>query len=197
MLLIELVKPRPWRSVAMFWFLIRMRLSGRSEIKQRHKNNAVGSLIKGLDDKQLSNAVEHFSTKVASIYRQEVLASIEQVTQDDGIALVVTASPSFAVRHCVVGRSVVVIGTEFEKNDGIYTGRVKGKNCYGEEKVSRLNSWAAGSDQELNVRSAWGDHPSDFDMVSLAERRYWVIRGNKYYTQIVSIDPDATFMFTD
>ena len=197
MLLIELVKPRPWRSVAMFWFLIRMRLSGRSEIKQRHKNNAVGSLIKDLDEERLSSALERFRAKVESIYRQEVFASVEQVIQDGGIVLVVTASPSFAVSHCINGPSVSVIGTEFEKNEGKYTGRIEGDNCYGKEKVSRLNSWAAVCNQDLNIQSAWGDHPSDFDMVSLAAKRHWVVRNKRCYEQILSCDPEATFLYVD
>ena len=194
-LLVELAKLRPWRVAMMSWYLIRMRLSGESGTKQKYKNKAIGFLIKNLDDERMSRALHRFKVKVQLSYRQSVFTSVEQVIQEGGTVLVVTASPSFAVQRCV-GRSVVVIGTEFEKEQGIYTGRLSGKNCYGQEKVCRINRWAASRRQALNVTSAWGDHPSDSYMLSLAAERYWVVR-EQFHEQIRSRDPDATLVLAD
>ena len=144
----------------------------------------------------MSGALHRFKVKVKLYHRQSVFASAEQVIQEGGTVLVVTASASFAVQRCVFGPSVVVIGTEFEKEQGIYTGRLSGKNCYGQEKVRRINRWAASSRQDLNVKSAWGDHPSDSYMLSLAAERYWVVR-EQFYEQIRLRDPDATLVLAD
>ena len=195
-LLTELVKLRPWRVLGVGWYLLRMRLARRSEIKQNNKNKAIGFLIRSLGDNQISSAIDSFRSKVKSLYRRTVLKSVEQVIQEGGTVLIVTASPSFAIQGCFSAASIFVIGTEFEKVQGIYTGRLQGRNCYGLEKVNRIYHWAESSGQALNVQSAWGDHPSDFEMLSLSAKRYWVVE-KKLYEQILSRDPDAKLLEAD
>ena len=38
-----------------------------------------------------------------------------------------------------------VLCTELEEVDGVYTGKLAGKNCRGDEKVSRITRWCAGA----------------------------------------------------
>lgn len=63
-----------------------------------------------------------------------------------------------------------VICTTCESVDGRYTGKV-GKNCKGEEKVSRICEWlhAQGLSIDKAASSGYGDSPSDAPMLLLTE----------------------------
>ena len=195
-LLIELLKLRPWRFSGLIWLLLRMIVASDSVSKQGHKNKAIGYLIKDLSDMRLSEALKDFRNKVKNLYRPLVLTSIDQAIQKGCTVLIVTASPSFAIGDCLSDFSVVVLGTEFEKKGNIYTGLLKSENCYGKEKVNRINEWATSKKIVLSVQSAWSDHFSDFDMLSLSAKRYWV-GGDQLQTLVMDHDPEANFVNTE
>lgn len=193
-LIAELVKLRPWRCIGASWFLLRMCFAGTTTSKQANKNRAIGYLIHDLDDDCIDRVIESFSARVRPLYRPLVIASIDETIRDGCTALIVTASPAFAVRGCLPCQSIVVIGTEFEKEEDTYTGRLQGENCYGIEKVSRINDWARVNEQSLNVRTAWSDHISDFEMLSLSATRYWVGE-EKLREEVMKRDPCANFLY--
>ena len=196
LLLVALLKLRPWRFSGLIWFLFRMIVASDSVSKQGHKNKAIGYLIKDLSDMRLNGALKDFRNKVKFLYRPSVVASIDQAIQDDCTVLIVTASPSFSISDCLSDLPVIVLGTEFEKKENIYTGRLKSENCYGHEKVNRLNEWASSNKTTLSVQSAWSDHFSDFEMLSLSARRYWV-GGEQFRKLIMGRDPEANFVHTE
>jgi hypothetical protein len=43
------------------------------------------------------------------------------------------------------------------------------------------------------VQFAWSDHFSDFDMLSLSAKRYW-IGGDQLQTLVMDHDPEANFV---
>jgi len=196
LLLVVLLKLRPWRFSVLIWLLLRMIVASDSVSKQGYKNKAIGYLIKDLSDMHLSGALKDFRNKVKSLYRPSVLTSIDKAIQDGCTVLIVTASPSFAVSDCVSDLPVIVLGTEFEKEGNIYTGLLKSENCYGKEKVNRINEWATSNKIVLSVQSAWSDHFSDFDMLSLSAKRYW-IGGEQLQTLVMDHDPEARFVHTE
>jgi|TARA_A100001015_G_scaffold298182_1_gene380597 phosphatidylglycerophosphatase C len=195
-LLAALFKLRPWRFLGLIWFLFRMIVASDNHSKQEHKNKAIGYLIKDLSDMHLSGALKDFKNKVKFLYRPSVLASIDKAIEDGCEVMIVTASPSFAISYCVSDLPVIVIGTEFEKEENIYTGLLKSQNCYGPEKVNRINEWATSSKITLRVQSAWSDNFSDFDMLSLSAKRYW-IGGEQLRKLVTDRDPEANFVHTD
>lgn len=196
LLLAELIKLRPWRCFVVIWFLLKMTLSNKSLLKQGYKNKAIGYLIKGLDDMQLMPALKNYRNKVKTIYRPLVIQSIGQAVQEDCTVIVVTASPSFAASICLADFPLLIIGTEFEKKEHIYTGHTKGKSCYSKEKVNRIKEWAKQKTIALNVQHAWSDDYSDYDMVQLARNRYW-IGGHELKKIVLSQDPEANFVYSE
>ena len=196
LLLVELIKLRPWRFAGLILFFFKIVLASNNASKQRDKNKAIGYLIKGMSDVHLSKALQRFRNKVRFLYRPSALASIDEVIQAGCEVLIVTASPSFAISACMSDLPVLVIGTEFEKNKNIYTGFLKSKNCYGYEKVNRINEWATSNNISLNVQSAWSDHFSDFDMLSLSVKRYW-IGGEKLRKLVIECDSEANFLYAE
>ena len=195
LLLVALLRLRPWRVLGLIWFLFRMIVASDSASRQEHKNKAIGHLIKNLSGVRLSGALKDFRNKVKYLYRPSVLSSIGQAIQEGSTVLIVTASPSFAISDCVLDFPVIVLGTEFEKKENIYTGFLKSQNCYGQEKVNRINEWATSNKITLSVQSAWSDHFSDFAMLSLSANRYWV-GGEQLRKLIKDRDPKANYVQT-
>lgn len=55
----------------------------------------------------------------------------------------------------------------------IATGRLAGTNCYGPEKVRRLEEWLAGHGTRGQC-VAYGDSPGDMPMLDLADEGWWI-----------------------
>jgi phosphatidylglycerophosphatase C len=196
MLLSEMLKLRPWRAIGVMWFLVKMVVSNDSISKQRYKNRSIGHLIVGLTDLQLSPALEKFRNKVKALYRPSILKAIDQTVQSGCTVLIVTASPTFAIDSCTSELPAFVLGTEFERRGGIYTGRLHGENCYGHEKVNRLYEWTKFNNTQLNVESAWSDHFSDLEMLKLSKERYW-IGGEQLRKLMIDRDPLGNFVSSE
>ncbi len=64
-----------------------------------------------------------------------------------------------------------VIGTQLESKSGVLTGHIKGKNCYGQEKVNRLREELGDLDRYCIY--AYGDSKGDRELLSLADRAYY------------------------
>jgi phosphatidylglycerophosphatase C len=193
-LIIELLKNRPFHLPGVMWFLLKMRLLRDVTNKQLNKNKAIGYLINGRTDAQLAPALNKFSKKVHAVCRLQILNKIEQAYTENNIILIVTASPGFAIKHCTRELPVTVLGTDFEKINDIYSGKLESNNCYGYEKVNRLKRWALTAKTELSVSSAWSDHFSDIHMLRLSEKRYW-IGAEEFKEKIKESDPSGIFVY--
>ena len=195
-LLIELLLLRPWQIFGAAWFLFRMVFATGSGSKQRQKNNAVGHLINGLTDGDMNRALGQFSDKVRSLYRPSMLKKIKESIENGTSILIVTASPSFVISHCVSDLPVTVIGTEFKKRGDFYCRQINGKNCYGDEKVNRIEFWRQDKGINCSFTEAWSDHFSDYPMLKMAKQRYWI--GGSALREVVGLnDPSGKFVFCE
>jgi len=68
-----------------------------------------------------------------------------------------------------------VLCTEMEEVDGVLTGKMIGKNCRGDEKVSRVQKWReeAGIDED-DLVYAYGDSSGDRQLMELFSQPTWV-----------------------
>lgn len=69
----------------------------------------------------------------------------------------------------------ILIGTKFENNNKYFSNNIVGKNCKGEEKVSRLKKIL----YDFNILSFYSDSISDKPLFDLAKRKISVIKGEK------------------
>lgn len=85
--------------------------------------------------------------------------------------IIISASPEFLLKPITDELKVKdLIGSIVNKN----TGKFKGLNCYGKEKVKRLNAKYS----DLVVKEAYSDSYSDIPMMNLAEKAY-LVKGDK------------------
>ena len=195
-LFIELIKLRPWKIFGAVWFFIRMLLSSDSTGAQRNKNRAIGYLLAGLSDADMSEALFSFTANVSKLLRPILIQKIKEWNKSGVLILIVTASPSFAIDKCVSDLPVFVVGTGFAKVSGRYSGKLESPNCYGEEKVRRVENWVEKRGFLVNYIEAWSDHFSDYPMLNMAAKRYW-IGGEKLRKLVMDLDSQANFVLTE
>ncbi|MGA7953290.1 MAG: HAD-IB family hydrolase, partial [Gloeobacterales cyanobacterium] len=63
-----------------------------------------------------------------------------------------------------------VLGTDLEVKQGRFTGKIKGKNCYGPEKLARLQHLI---NMEHCCLHAYGDSKGDRELLSVAQYPYY------------------------
>lgn len=79
-----------------------------------------------------------------------------------------SASPENWISPWAQKMQVELIATQLEVQNGSITGKIAGKNCHGQEKVSRIKSKYSLADYaEI---AAYGDTKGDLAMLALAHR---------------------------
>ncbi len=119
-------------------------------------------------------------TASAQAFRQSILPgivrprSLEQIArhqrQKDTIVLV-SASPEPMLAPWCKEQNMELIGTRLEMKNGKTTGKIKGKNCWGNEKVRRI--LAAYDINEFEQIDAYGDSKGDLPMLELAHTSHY------------------------
>ena len=194
-LFIELIKLRPWKVLGVTWFFIRMALSSNSVLAQYYKNRAIGHLLIGLSDSDMSDALLRFSDIVGKFFRPILIQKIKEWNKNGVLILIVTASPSFAIKKCVLNLPVFVVGTDFIKVSDRYSKQLESPNCYGEEKVRRIENWVEKKGFTPSYIEAWSDDFSDYPMLKMADKRYW-IGGEKLQKLVLNYDSEANFVYS-
>lgn len=86
--------------------------------------------------------------------------------------ILVSASVEFYLHTWARKRKFgAVLCTSLEtQSEGYLTGRFNGKNCYGEEKIKRINRWQSG--RKIPETYAYGDTSGDLKMIQFAQHGY-------------------------
>lgn len=124
------------------------------------------------EDMEYSNFVEcgdKFADHVESIRKESTIIQLKELQAQGANIYVVSASIDDWVRPFCKRLGVKeVLGTKVEIKDGKLTGRFLTKNCYGQEKVSRL------LEVEPNRKEyylyAFGDSRGDKEMLEFADK---------------------------
>jgi HAD superfamily hydrolase (TIGR01490 family) len=115
--------------------------------------------------KQFSNQV------LPSLIRRVALEEINRLKEKNIIVVVVSASPENWIMSWANENQLRLIASRLQVVNGCITGKILGKNCHGDEKVSRINEVFDLS--EYKVIAAYGDTKADKAMLRLAVRSYY------------------------
>ena len=116
-----------------------------------------------LDIPDIDKTVEEFwdlnISKIKSFYKSK---------EDD---VIISASPKFLLAEACKRLGIIhLLASEVNKKTGDYTG----VNCYGEEKVKRLNSYM----KDYVIDEFYSDSYSDTPLANLAKKAY-LVKGNQ------------------
>jgi phosphatidylglycerophosphatase C len=106
-----------------------------------------------------------------NLIRSKALEEIQRLKQKNTIVVVVSASPEDWIIDWANQLHLELIASKLEAFNGKLTGKILGKNCHGNEKVTRINELYDLSN--YYIVAAYGDSKGDKPMLNLAEKAYY------------------------
>jgi len=109
--------------------------------------------------------------KIPPLVKPKALKTIQEYKRSGDHIAVITASLENWVQVWCQDMDIDLIGTQIVTNDGVVTGKIKGKNCYGIEKANRVKSKY--NLEDFREIHAYGDSAGDQEMLEMADHRYF------------------------
>lgn len=114
---------------------------------------------------------DDFGREYVNIIREKGMSAIRKAILEGGKVLIVSASIDNWVAPFFKGLDVRILGTRIEIVEGKVTGRFLTNNCYGKEKVKRIQELYP--DRKNYMLVAFGDSRGDKEMLEYADKGYY------------------------
>jgi phosphatidylglycerophosphatase C len=136
------------------------------------KARFLAATIGGMTQLELEGAAQRYATeRLNALIRPEMPARIQEHRRRGHRLVLVSASPALYLRHWAAGAGFdAVLATELAFRDGRFSGNFASPNCWGAEKVRRLQHWFASDPPD--VLYAYGDSLGDREMLALADHAW-------------------------
>lgn len=109
--------------------------------------------------------------RISEICYAQALEKIEWHLQHQHQLVLLTASPDIWIKSSGLATKFTIIATEFELINNVYTGKIKGKNCHGKEKIPRLlEKFDINNFQETY---GYGDSKADLFFINLMKHQFY------------------------
>lgn len=144
------------------------------------KQKVFSYFFKGMKLEDFDHLCQQFAQDYQHLLRPQGIEAMNQAFSDGAEVLIVSASidnwvkPFFenlSNQSTQNNRSILILGTQIEVNDGLLTGRFLTKNCYGQEKVNRII--ALYPHREEYHLTAYGDSQGDKELLAFADESYY------------------------
>jgi phosphatidylglycerophosphatase C len=108
---------------------------------------------------------------IPKLIRRTAWETINKHIENGDKVIIISASfEDYLIDWCK-SVTIEVIGTRVETKNGFLTGKIEGKNCYGAEKVIRLNQFLTLS--HFDEIYAYGDSKGDKPLLDIANHRFY------------------------
>jgi phosphatidylglycerophosphatase C len=136
------------------------------------KEKVISYFLKGKTVEHLRQKCEEFSEKVLpKLIRPGAVDTINQYKTDKSVVAVVSASAEDWVQPWCRKQGLLCIATQLEVENGKITGKLCGPNCYGPEKVKRIEKQFILT--EFDEIVAYGDSSGDREMFGIAHQYHY------------------------
>ena len=138
----------------------------------RAKQIVLTHFLAGISQEQLNKAAEHFAKyEIPKWLRYEAVERLRWHQSKGHRTILVSASLAIYLQPWAQSMGIQdVLGTELEVQQGRFTGRIQGKNCYGPEKLARLQNL-------INIDHcclhAYGDSRGDLPLKHIANEFHY------------------------
>jgi phosphatidylglycerophosphatase C len=136
------------------------------------KQYALRWFFKGESVAEFNKKSEMFcKTALPPLIRPKALEEIGRHLKEGASVVVISASAENWVRPWCAKQGLDCLATQLEVKDEVLTGNISGFNCYGPEKVKRINECYRVADFEEVI--AYGDSSGDAEMLAMAHRKFY------------------------
>lgn len=160
----------------------------RQAVKARFLASALG----GLDQSHLQAlAHDYVQRHLPRLLRSDMMERLRAHRRRGDTVVLVSASPSLYLDFWARQEGIVqVLATELDFDSLGYVCGLKSANCWGEEKVRRLERWLNQSPVQLDM--AYGDSPGDAAMLARA-RQPWLRGKNRVLPELPANEASGVF----
>lgn len=138
------------------------------------KSRMISHFFKGYNIKTFEKLASEFSLNhIDKILKPSAIEKIQWHKNEGHKVVVVSASIDLWLRPWCEKNNLELIATQIEVLNGLVTGKFRSKNCYGIEKVNRINSIYNLDNYEYIY--AYGDSKGDMEMLNLAHSKNYKV----------------------
>ncbi|WP_160687346.1 HAD-IB family hydrolase [Clostridium sp. C2-6-12] len=145
--------------------------------------------IDGMKEKDLEKIVKGFyRDKLKTILYEDALNMMKKLKKEGYDIYLISASPEFYIKEFYNIKEVdKIIGTKFSFNNEIFTRKMEGKNCKGEEKVIRLKEVLKDENIEVDFKESYmfSDSLSDKPLLDLVGKPYLINYKKNHHIEIL------------
>jgi phosphatidylglycerophosphatase C len=173
---LELIKFQKGKARFYFGFLINAPLLILYKLKiisnQKAKEQMLRFFFKNMSHQEFQHRCNLFAELVLpGFIRPKALHEIKKLSEKNIEIVIVSASAGSWIKKWSDTLNVALIATVLEERNDVITGKIDGKNCYGEEKVNRIRSLYDLS--EYDKIYCYGDTTGDQPMLAIGTNSYY------------------------
>ena len=141
------------------------------------KQKVFAHFFKGMSLDAFDALCQRFASDNRHLLRPQALEVLNKAISEGAEVVIVSASIDNWVQAFFEGvrregvRSIQVIGTQIEVEEGVLTGRFLTNNCYGQEKVNRIQALFPNR-QDYHL-TAYGDSRGDQELLAFADESHF------------------------
>ncbi len=136
------------------------------------KQMMLSYFFKGMDEQQFRKVAEEYSLKqIDTILRPKAMEKIAWHKEQGHTIVVVSASIECWLKPWCNHHGLNILSTKLEMKNGVVTGKLLTKNCYGLEKANRVKEKYNLS--YYNYIYAYGDSSGDKELLELADKTFY------------------------
>ena len=148
--------------------LMKLKLYPNGKAKQR----LFSFFFKGISAQEFTDTCESFARTHQHLLHPQGIRQIEEALSRGEQVLIVSASiADWVAPFFHRDAHLMVLGTQIETVDGVVTGRFLTENCYGAEKVNRIQQVL--TDRADCYLIAYGDSRGDKEMLEYADEAHY------------------------
>ncbi len=140
--------------------------------------------IDKIKEEDLSVLVKNFyNDRLKNILYKDAVDMMKKLKNEGYDIYLISASPEFYVKEFYAIKEVdKIIGTKFKFDNGVFSRKMDGENCKGEEKVKRLKSYLKENNIVVNFKESYmfSDSLSDKPLLDLVGKPYLINYKKKY-----------------
>ena len=136
------------------------------------KQKVFAHFFKGMTLEAFDALCQRFASDNRHLLRPQALEALNKAISEGAEVVIVSASIDNWVQAFFEGdRSIRIIGTQIEVEEGVLTGRFLTNNCYGQEKVNRILALFPNR-QDYHL-TAYGDSRGDQELLAFADESHY------------------------
>lgn len=117
------------------------------------------------------NGTIYGKNKLPKSIRPQALKRLKWHQKQNHQIVILTASSRIWLQQWCLDNNFLLIDTVYEVSEDKYTGKIKGKNCWGKEKVNRLQKCINLSDYSISY--GYGDSKADHFFLALVDKAFY------------------------